>query len=42
MHEAERANDMQKLMAVGTNLIHRQMGTSMQQFGVGIKQTLET
>jgi hypothetical protein len=42
MHEAERANDMQKLMAVGTNLIHRQMGTSMQQFGAGIKQTLET
>jgi hypothetical protein len=42
MHEAERANDMQKLMAVGTNLINRQMGTSMQQFGAGIKQTLET
>jgi hypothetical protein len=42
MHEAEQANDIQKLMAVGTNLINRQVGTSMQQFGVGIKQTLET
>ncbi len=42
MREAEQANDMQKLMAVGTNLINRQMGTSMQQFGAGIKQTLET
>jgi hypothetical protein len=42
MREAEHANDIQKLMAVGTNLINRQMGTSMQQFGAGIKQTLET
>ena len=42
MREAEHANDIQKLMAVGTNLINRQMGTSMQQFGTGIKQTLET
>lgn len=42
MHEAEQAGDIQKLMAVGTNLINRQMGNSMQQFGVGLKQTLET
>jgi hypothetical protein len=42
MREAEYANDIPKLMAVGTRLINRQMGTSMQQFGAGIKQTLET
>lgn len=42
MREAEQANDIQKLMVVGTNLMNRQMGTSMQQFGAGIKQTLET
>jgi uncharacterized protein YfcZ (UPF0381/DUF406 family) len=42
MREAEYANDISKLMAVGTKLINRQMGTSMQQFGAGIKQTLET
>lgn len=42
MREAEQANDIQKLLVVGTNLLNRQMGTSMQQFGAGIKQTLET
>ncbi len=42
MREAEQADDVQKLMGVGTNLINRQMGSSMQQFGVGLKQTLET
>jgi hypothetical protein len=42
MREAEHADDLQKLMGVGTNLINRQMGSSMQQFGIGLKQTLET
>jgi hypothetical protein len=42
IREAEYANDIPKLLAVGTKLIKRQMGTSMQQFGAGIKQTLET
>lgn len=42
IREAEYANDIPKLLAVGTKLINRQMGASMQQFGAGIKQTLET
>lgn len=42
MREAEYADDIPKLMAVGTKLINRQMGTSMQRFGAGTKQTLET
>ena len=42
LREAEQADDVQKLMGVGTNLINRQMGSSMQQFGIGLKHTLET
>ncbi|OYY67213.1 MAG: hypothetical protein B7Y51_00355 [Burkholderiales bacterium 28-67-8] len=42
LREAEQADDVQKLMGVGTNLINRQMGSNMQQFGIGLKQTLET
>ena len=42
LREAEQADDVQTLMGVGTNLINRQMGSSMQQFGIGLKQTLET
>lgn len=42
LREAEQADDVQKLMGVGTNLINRQMGSNMQQFSVAVKQTLET
>ena len=42
MREAEQADDMPKLMGVTTQLLNRQMGTAIQQFGAGLKQTLET
>lgn len=42
MRDAERADDMQKLMGVTTELLHRQMGTAIEQFGAGVRQALET
>lgn len=42
LREAEQADDMQKLMSVATQLLNRQMGTAIQQFGANVKQTLET
>lgn len=42
MREAEQADDLQKLMGVTTQLVNRQMGSAIEQFGAGVRQAIET